>query len=323
MNDLNSQLGTSWHSFPKVWNIGASELVNFFDDSVLIEEKVDGSQFSFGIFNGEIKVRSKGKELILDAPEKLFAIAVDTVKTLAPNLVDGWTYRGEYLAKPKHNALAYDRTPRNHIIIFDINSGHEQYLSYTEKAREAERLGLEVVPKLFEGKVETPEQLLKFMETISILGGQKIEGIVMKNYAKFGRDKKVLMAKHVSEAFKEVHRAEWKQGNPKQGDILQVLVGKYKTPARWNKAIQHLKEAGQDTSSPKVIGALIKEVQKDTLEECGTDIKEELFKWAWPQVQRMLVNGLPEWFKEQLVKNQFLDEMVQSNQDMGLYDEKL
>lgn len=305
--DLNAQLGTSWHSYPKIWNCGASELEGFFDESVLIEEKVDGSQFSFGIFNGEIKARSKGKELIIDAPEKLFTKAIETVKALAPKLTDGWTYRGEYLAKPKHNALAYTRAPELNIILFDINPGHEAYLSYEEKAAEAKRLGLEVVAKIYEGKVSSPEQLLSYMETISSLGGQKIEGVVIKNYTKFGRDKKVLMAKHVSEAFKEVHRREWKVENPKSGDIIQRLSEKYKTHARWNKAIQHLKEAGHDVTSPRIIGSLIKEVQADTLNEEGNAIKEELFNWAWPQIQRMIVGGLPEFFKEELVKTQFED----------------
>lgn len=300
-----SSLSTSWHTYSKIYNVGHAYLADFFNEPVLVEEKVDGSQFSFGVFNGEIKARSKGKELIIDAPEKLFSRAVESVRALAPNLVPGWTYRGEFLAKAKHNALAYDRIPHNHIILFDIASGEESYLSYEEKTKEAQRLGLEVVPKLYEGMITTPEQLLKLMETISILGGQKIEGVVIKNYTKFGTDKKVLMAKHVSEAFKEVHKGEWKISNPTNSDILQLLGSKYKTPARWNKAVQHLKEAGHDVDSPKIIGALINEVKQDTMSECEAEIKQQLFDWAWPKIARQLVQGLPEYHKEQLVNKQF------------------
>ncbi len=72
-----------------------------------MEEKVDGSQFSFGIFNGEIKCRSKGAQLVIDAPEKMFIPAVNVVRELAPLLKDGWTYRGEFLGRPKHNTLCY------------------------------------------------------------------------------------------------------------------------------------------------------------------------------------------------------------------------
>ena len=142
---------------------------------------------------------------------------------------------------------------------------------------------------------------------MSILGGQKIEGVVVKPFAydKFGADKKVLMAKFVSEAFKEIHSAEWKKSNPTKGDVLDVIVASLRTPARWNKAIQHLRENGEITDSPKDIGALIREVQADVLKECADDIRMRLFSWARPRVQRGVVAGLPEWYKNELLNRQF------------------
>lgn len=303
--ELNNKMGTSWHSYPKIFNVGNIELSTFFDEPVTVEEKIDGSQFSFGVFNGEIRCRSKGKQLIIDAPEKLFIKAVEVVKELAPLLMDGWTYRAEYLSKPKHNVLAYDRTPKNNIIIFDINHGEEAYLPYEAKAIEAERIGLEVVPRIYQGSISTPEEFMALLNNTSVLGGQKIEGIVCKNYTKFGRDKKVLMAKYVSEAFKEVHKSDWKTSNPGQNDIISLLCIKYKSEARWNKAIQHLKERDELTDSPKDIGALIKEVQNDITEECGNEIRDYLYNWAIDNILRGAIKGLPEYYKEQLVKKQF------------------
>lgn len=303
--ELNQSMGTSWHSYPKIFNVGSVELTTFFDEPVQVEEKVDGSQFSFGVFNGELRAKSKGKQLIIDAPEKLFTKAIDSIKLLAPNLMDGWTYRAEFLSKPKHNALAYDRIPNSNIIIFDINRAEEDYLSYEEKKTEAERLGLEVVPLIYTGIISTPEQFLKLLDNVSILGGQKIEGVVCKNYTKFGRDKKVLLAKFVSESFKEVHKSEWKTSNPGNADILQIITTKYTSQARWNKAVQHLKERGELDNSPKDIGSLIKEVQEDIKTECKEDIKNELWQWAKDKILRGSVRGLPEWWKEELVKGQF------------------
>lgn len=303
--ELNKSMGTSWHTYPKIFNVGSVELNTFFDESVQVEEKVDGSQFSFGIFNGELVARSKGKQLIIDAPEKMFTAAIETVKELMPLLKDGWTYRVEYLSKPKHNALTYDRIPSKNLIIFDVNDGEESYLSYEDKKAEAERLGLEVVPLIYTGMVTSPEQFMKLLDNVSVLGGQKIEGVVLKNYTKFGRDKKVLMAKYVSESFKEVHKSEWKTSNPTKNDVLQTLIIKYKSESRWNKAVQHLKERGEFTNSPQDIGGLIKEVQHDIVTECKEDIKEELYRWAIDHIKRGSVRGLPEWVKEQLVKEQF------------------
>ncbi len=198
-------INDSWHSYPSVFALGHSAISELLNDPVLIEEKIDGSQFSFGIFDGEIQVRSRGKEFPIDAPEKMFSDACRTVIEIAPLLWNGWTYRGEYLSKPKHNVVCYGRVPSKNIIIYDINTGEEEYLSYADKKAECERIGLEIVPLLFYGRMDKIEALMQMLETDSILGGSKIEGVVIKNYARFGRDKKALMGKYVSEKFKEKH----------------------------------------------------------------------------------------------------------------------
>ena len=296
---------SSWHSYPKIFNMGHPGIRKLFDDEVLIEEKVDGSQFSFGIFDGELRARSKGQQIVIDAPEKMFTKAIETVKELAPLLKNGYTYRGEFLNKPKHNTNAYERTPNKFIIIFDISPSEEVYLSYEEKAAEAARLGLEVVPIMYQGKVTNYETFHTFLDKTSILGGCKIEGLVVKNYKKFGSDKKILLGKFVSEAFKESHLKGWKEANPGKGDILDVLILNSKSTARWAKAVQHLKERGELTNTPKDIAALMKETNLDALTELEAVIKEQLFKWAWPKVSRAVVGGLPEWYKEELAKSQF------------------
>jgi hypothetical protein len=39
--------------------------------------------------------------------------------------------------------------------------------------------------------------------------------------------------------------------------------------------------------------------------ECEEEIKEKLFAFAWPHIARMSTRGLPEWYKELLLKKQF------------------
>lgn len=298
----------SWHSYPSTFAIGHRALSELLLDPVIVEEKVDGSQFSFGLFDHEdgervLHCRSKGAQLNIIAPEKMFTEAVQVAQALPLHV--GWTYRAEYLKKPKHNSLAYDRVPQNHLIVFDINPGHEEYLSYAEKSAECARLGLEIVPLLFEGLITSAEQFRSMLDRISVLGGQKIEGVVVKNYRRFGPDKKVLIGKFVSEAFKEVHAAAWKASNPTRTDIVERLIDTLRTPARWSKAIQHLREKGQIEDSPRDIGLLIKEAQTDIEKECMALIAEKLAEWALPQIRRGVVRGLPEWYKDQLVARQF------------------
>jgi hypothetical protein len=301
----------SWHSYPSIYALGHRAIADLLTGDVLVEEKVDGSQFSFGVTeDGEIKVRSKGVQLHPDAPEKMFANAVASVKERARLLRPGWTYRGEYLAKPKHNSLAYDRIPRGHIIIFDINPEHESYLPYEQKEDEATRIGLETVALIYRGKVSGIADFRMFLDRESALGGQKIEGVVVKpvGYALFGLDKKCLLGKFVSESFKEVHAREWMASNPGPTDIVDRIAGDLHTSARWNKAVLHLRERGVLEGSPRDIGALIKEVPADIRKEEADYIKEKLFAWAWPQIQRKVTHGLPEWYKGELLKQQFENE---------------
>jgi hypothetical protein len=297
------------HGYPSVMQLGHKMIADIFANDVLVEEKVDGSQFSFGRINGELVCRSKGKQQLIDAPDDMFTNAIETVKGL--DLHPNWTYRGELLNKPKHNTLVYARVPKHNIILFDINTGLEEYMSYEQKTEEANRLDLEVVPLLFSGKVENFEVFKEFLDRESILGGVTVEGVVIKNYSLFTTaEKKAAMGKYVSEKFKEVHSGDWKERNPTSKDFERILVKKYRTEARWQKAVQHLRDAGTLTESPQDIGLLIREVPIDVLKECEDEIKDTLFKHAWPHISRGLTRGLPEWYKEELAKTAFPDESV-------------
>lgn len=307
MNELNT---SSWHRYPSIYSLGHGAIKNLFYENVIVEEKLDGSQFSFGVFPNaeginELKCRSKGAILNLVAPEKMFIQGVEACRSVEHLLTPGWTYRGEYLAKPKHNTLVYDRIPTNHVMIFDINTGHEVYLTKEEQQAECQRIGFESMPIIFQGRLEELSIFRTFLDKISILGGAKIEGVVVKQYKQFGADGKALMGKFVSEEFKEVHTGDWKERNPTPLGVVEKLVEEYSTPARYQKAVQHLREEGKLTDSVKDIGALIAECSKDVHKECAEEIKDKLFAFFWEKVRRGVTNNLPQWYKEQLLKKQF------------------
>ena len=294
------------HGYPNIYALGHAALTDLFDGPVLVEEKVDGSQFTFARVDGELVCRSKGKDQSPGVTDKMFEPAIEEIQGL--DLHDGWAYRAEYLQKPKHNVIAYDRVPRHHLVIFDINTGDEVYLSYADKEAEAARLGLEVVPSKAAGIIASWEDLQPYLDHYSFLGGTKVEGIVVKNYARFGRDKKALMGKFVSEAFKERNSKEWVAANPTTHDIIIQVTDSLRTEARWEKAIQHLRDNGELAGSPQDIGPLIKEIRADILKEETEYIRDRLFRYAWPQIERKVVAGFPEWYKERLAKAQFGDD---------------
>lgn len=296
------------HSYPKVWPLRHPNVAEIMNRNVLVEEKVDGSQFSFGVKDGKLACRSKGQEVNLESADKLFAPAVNTAKELfgAGKLHEGYTYRCETLAKPKHNTIAYGRVPTGNIVLFDVDTGFNAMLDRDDKEAVAAELGIEVVPVLHRGPIASLDVLRDLMNRVSFLGTAVIEGVVIKDYARFLPESGHFMcAKIVSEDFKATHAKTWREGNPTPSDIRDFIADKCRSDLQWNKAVQHLAEQGLLRNAPEDIGRLIEECKKDTLEEQKAIILDELWKWAAPHVARKCVSGLPEWYKTLLAKKAF------------------
>ncbi len=292
-------------SYPSVFAIGHKAIANLFDGVVLFEEKVDGSQISWQVSDEGLSIRSKNADIQSDAPEGMFARAVESIRERLGCFHPGWIYRGEYLLKPHHNTLKYSRVPNGNIILFDVEIGEQSYMGYEEKACEADLIKLECVPMLYKGVVSGVDQLMAFLDRESILGGTKIEGVVCKNYSQFTSEKKVAIGKYVSEKFKEVHTGEWRKANPTKRDIVDALIAKYRTEARWEKSVQHLRDAGTLEGSPRDIGALIREIPEDVLKECRDEIADSLFEHFWLHIRRGVIAGFPDYYKQKLAETAF------------------
>jgi len=304
-------------SYGKVYTLGHHALVGMFRSSQLVvEEKIDGSQLSFGMINGFPYMRSRGHDQSLDAPEKMFAFAAQTVMELFENalLPDGVVFRGEYLTKPKHNTLTYERVPRRNIILFDAMTGIECYVSRSELMCYGLRLNLEVVPA-FDVDPTDLGALQKLMaDTPSCLGGI-MEGVVIKAYDQYDTDGKRLKAKVVSENFKERHTKDWKLRNPSRKDIVAQLVEALRTEARWDKAIQHAKEEGALLGEPKDIGVLLKYVNADLILEEMQWVEKELSKFFWPTIRKAVCAGFAEHYKRRLAESQAKGESDDQSED--------
>lgn len=295
-------------SFPKIFAVGTEYIKNIFNSDVEITEKIDGSQFDFGCTKeNQIVMRSKSKEMYFESYEKMFNKAVDFVIDKQELILKypGIYFYCEYLQKPKHNVLCYERIPENHLILFGVQIEGEGYISkYKQLKHWGTILGLETVPILYHGKVNSYEELAKYLETASCLGNETVEGIVIKNYNEtvlIGGQVYPVFAKYVRESFKEKLSTEWTTGK----DRVQIFIDSFRAEPRWQKAIQHLKEQGLLVNEPKDIGKLIVEIERDLFEEETENIKSKLFGLFKDQIKRKAVAGFPEWYKEQLAKTSF------------------
>ncbi len=289
-------------SYSKPLSVPHKFLDGLWDGVVYAQEKVDGSQISFGIIDGILEGRSRKQALLMeDTNDTMFREGVLSILSIQRWLEPGSTYRGEYLSKPKHNSLSYGRVPIGNIVLYDVDMGNQDYMRPKIFEGHAARIGLECVPLLanFASK-PTLSELDALLDHDSILGGCKIEGIVLKNYSQIDEKGKVLMGKHVSPAFKEKHSGDWKKRHPSQNDIVDRLIEEYATEARWDKAIHHLTEQGELEGSMRDTPLLLAEINRDVLEECEDEIREKLFKLAWKKISRGLTRGFPEHYKAKL-----------------------
>jgi hypothetical protein len=305
---------TSWSSYPKIFQFGHGAVAEVVNARVLVEEKIDGSQFSFGLIDGRLRIKSHHQDISDIVGEYgLFTEAIAYVRTLHEKglLHPGWTYRGEVLQRPCHNRLAYERVPKHHIVGFDVCTGPEVYLEYNDKCLEFRRLDLETVPYYYFGQLPNVDTIDTFLGRTPLLGGKHIEGVVFKAYGRYGEDKKTLMAKYVHPAFRETKTPD---EYTKSVDFTQGLIDTYRSEARWDKAIQRLKEQGKLGNEPKDIGPLIGAITKDIEEECGDEIRRKLWKRYWPHVARGCTGGFAEYYKRKLMEGAF----AQDSQAMGV-----
>lgn len=295
-------------SFPKIFAIGSRQTERLFSGEVEITEKIDGSHIAFGVMGGYLFMRSKGAQLYVDNPDKMFVKAIEIIKDRFDRglLLEGWLYYGEYLKSERHNTIRYGRVPNNHIALFAVyNDFNKDFHNYNEIVRASQKLDLDVAPLIFQGKVNSIEELKDNINRISHFGKEKVEGFVVKNYNEQlligGQVIPILMGKYVSEDFKEIHKREWKSENTPKGK-WDVYKSQFKSNARWIKAVHFLRDNGKLTDSPQDIGGLIKHIHNDILEEESENIKQWLFNEYKGELLRDSVKGFPEWYKNYLLE---------------------
>lgn len=296
-------------AFPKIFTLGQKYIIDIFDGPVEVTEKLDGSQFSWGKIDGELYFRSKGKEQIIEAPDKMFQPPIEYLLSVQDRIEEGSVFYGEILNRPKHNTLKYETIPRNGIALFGFcDKTHTDFnSSYSQLALQAEKLGIDIVRILHSGVVPNMGFLEELLQSRSALGGE-IEGVVVKNYSKNlligGQVIPIMCGKLVSERFKEVHKKSWGKENTGRGK-WQTFVESFRTEARWEKAIQHLREAGELEDSPRDIGKLIKEIHKDITEEEKEDIMEFMWRTFSGEIMRKSTTGFAEFYKKKLAEKSF------------------
>lgn len=285
---------------PKIYHYGDSHTYGIYSEGFIeIQEKIDGSQISWKIDQDyRIRIRSKGKEINKDDPRDGWGPAVAFLRSRIDTMIVGVQYFGEYLSKPKHNCLKYDRVPRNHIVLFGVKEKGGGWFNHEQLSNEGEIMDLEVAPLLgeFTGAI-SDAQVQSFIGTPSFLGGCNKEGVVIKNLSKG------IFAKLVDPKFKEIIKSSRKvKQRHTPEDVLLELTKMLTTEARWNKAYQYLRDNGEITHTTKDIGPIVKRIHEDLLYEEQEFIKNYLFNVFGKNIFKNSVKNVHQWYKDKLIE---------------------
>lgn len=242
---------------------------------VVVTEKIDGSQFKIHKDpQGVVWFGTKSRTIPHDQFGG-FINGTDALREL--RWIPGWVYFGEYLARPKQNKLAYDRTPPHNVILFDVMDETGAYLPRESVVAEAVRLGLMVVPLV---RLDTlplddfaPDSLTvaEWLREPSCLGGQTLEGVVAKVYHEDGRLEQV---KVVRTDFQEVGKKAVATGDVM--DRVNAVGTAYLSSARWDKALQTVRDSGDLTGTKKDIGTCFRALNADLLTDCRPEMEQAL-----------------------------------------------
>lgn len=296
--------------FPKIQTLGTRFTSHIFNGPVEITEKLDGSQIGFRVENGELHARSKRQPLVANE-RGMFSLAMTELQERQHLMPDSThVFYGEYLSKPRHNALTYGRVPKGHIALWAVKHG-ATWMCHDSVAKWARWLDLEAVPLLYEGgtdgmlagSAELTASLEHTLARTSVLGNVDMEGLVITNRTvgmhSSGEDVPFTCAKYVSTAFKEVMQTPKKDKTQRNWEEYKE---QFRTEARWAKALQHLREEGVLEGDMTDIGKLMKEAQSDLLEEEKAVIVDHLWKTFGKELLKSSTRGLPDWYKQQLAE---------------------
>ena len=167
-----------------LYNKKGADFVNqLFNQYVTINEKMDGSAFSFerGKDTGKFKFYRRDQRnpitLVDRTLMKYYEKPIQYIESLPPHIIQkiprGWRFGLEYFANTNPVEIVYDRLPKNHLILsyvhqLDDSGKIVKTIQKKESLDEwADLLGVERSPIIFQGKLDEDQksQLLEFLNT--------------------------------------------------------------------------------------------------------------------------------------------------------------
>jgi hypothetical protein len=268
--------------YPDICRLGSDEnrdILAFDDDMIVIEEKVDGGNFSFWQEADGIHFGSRNRDLTILNDAKMFAgIQAWLRKHLSDLELIGVKINPDYIyyaeAMQKHTIHYINAPP---IIGFDIRLAHAMniedgyglFLARETREQEFNRLGIENVPLVWSGKVRELKEknIMELIPKSKYAENILAEGVVIKNYTRKAHNgNHQLYAKVVRDEFKEANRAVFGSVKNKNSDS-QKIIDMFCTDARIKKKVLEITNETGEPISLRLMNRVPMMVIKDVFKE--------------------------------------------------------
>lgn len=270
----------TFKKYPKIERLGSDdnrEILSFGEDTIVIEEKVDGGNGSFWLEDDGIHFGSRNRDLTSENDIKTFArfqIALkeqlESLENKGIKINPDYVYYIEWMQK---HTISYTNVPL--VIGLDIRLRHQanaegfgMFLGRDSRDQEFKRLNIENVPIVWRGTSKDLKKLeIEKLIPKSVYYDGKAEGIVIKNYCrKHPRENHQLYAKVVADEFKENNKAVFGGVRQKNTDT-QRIIEEFCTDARIKKAINKFINEDNFELNLKLMSKVPTYVIKDILRE--------------------------------------------------------
>lgn len=255
------------YKYPKVLNLGHKEIADIFLDEIIFQEKIDGANFQFQIYKGELIFGSRNQHIA--NPESSGFIAVAPVRDAYEKNPDAFSPLFLYIGESMQpHTLKYTNIPD--FVGFDIMIKTTGDFVTPEKAKKLfEAMGLPFINTLGRkhGNQVTEELLEQLINLPSAYGSANLEGVVIKNYRRVNKYGRPLWGKVVRDDFRESNKSTFKTLGISSDDEF-VIVETFATEARIRKRILAMvNDGGQELSMKLMSSGLFDEVARDIFAE--------------------------------------------------------
>jgi len=252
--------------YPKIRRLGHKRTKGILDDpddEIVIQEKVDGSNFRFWregdtICFGSRRVNHLERKEDNGEWKPVMDYILSKVKPEA--LREDYVYVGEFF-RPHTIEYAWDRVPV--FVGYDLlDKETGEVVDYDFAFAEFYRLNIPFVATLYRGKASKISDRLieELKQRESCYGDTTPEGVVVKNYTK------KIFAKSVNSQFLEDFKKKFGDKRQPKMTVERKVVERFITPARVRKVVQRCHEE-KGSVGAEDIPQILRETVNDMLEE--------------------------------------------------------